>query len=321
MEEPFITITATGISEGGIKDAEACINRRKTYNSGVWLKAKGPSAERATYSIRVFLSSRRTDYMGLGFHLPRFIHAFDDLSFVKFGFIGIESEDIQVSSASLSAEWITVHTTNGSIDGHFSATRMLDISGSSESITVTGNLCNNGEEHPTAAKILSSQGLIDARIVLCEPRAGPWRRRRDDRPEDNGRYEVFVNNSDAPISLKVKHTIPEQGSSLWIDVSNSDELYTGKSHTKVTLDSGFEGKFSLRSQGDSALPVSVKSEEATDDRGGVRFVEVKDVQDDGRLMSGKVFWNTPASPLDRRRSDVWISTVGEGEVSLLLLGD
>jgi len=89
----------------------------------------------------------------------------------------------------------------------------------------------------------------------------------------------------------------------------------------VTLDTGFEGKFSLQSQGDSSLPVSVKSEEAIDDRGGVRYVEVEEVLENGRLMNGKVFWNSPAPLLNRRRSDVWISAVGEGEVSLLLLGD
>lgn len=89
----------------------------------------------------------------------------------------------------------------------------------------------------------------------------------------------------------------------------------------MTVDTGFEGRFSVQAQGESALPVSVKSEDATDDKGGVRFVEVEEQQRDGRSVSGKVFWNSPVPSPDWRRSDVWISTVGEGETSLLLLGD
>jgi hypothetical protein len=119
----------------------------------------------------------------------------------------------------------------------------------------------------------------------------------------------------------VEHATPEQGSSLLLNVTNSDILDSGKSHVMVTLDTGFEGKFSLHSQGDSSLPVSVKSEEVTDDLGRVRYVDVEEVLENGRSMNGRVIWKSPAPPLERWRSDVWISAVGEGEISLLLLGD
>jgi hypothetical protein len=124
------------------------VNPRRGFNSGLVLKvgiignlsqnmlmscqAKGPSANLAEYSIHLFLSPKRRDHPGLGIYLPGFTHAFDDLNFVDFRFIEITGEDAHISAASLSGGWVNVHTTNGSIDGHFAAKRMLDISGSSQ---------------------------------------------------------------------------------------------------------------------------------------------------------------------------------------------
>ena len=89
----------------------------------------------------------------------------------------------------------------------------------------------------------------------------------------------------------------------------------------VTLDTGFEGTFVVRSDGEDAPPVSVKSEDATDDDGGIRYVDINRVENEGRLIGGEVFWDSPAPPLDRRGSGVWINSFGSGEASLVLLGD
>lgn len=169
---------------------------------------------------------------------------------------------------------------------------------------------------------------IEAKLVLCEekshasPRLGS-RQFGDppgERENEYGRYDVFVSNSDSPISLQVEHASPEQDSSLWLNVTNFDRIYPGRSHTMVTLDTGFEGTFSVQSQGKSSVPVSVQSEDATDDR-GVRHVEIEQVTNEGRSASGKVYWGSPAPPYDQRRGSVWVSAIGKGNVSLLLRGD
>jgi hypothetical protein len=159
---------------------------------------------------------------------------------------------------------------------------------------------------------------INAKLTLCEavqtllPNA-------DDEP--CGRYRLYVANSDSPISLQVKHAVPVQGSTLYLNVTNTEIFAQGHAHTMVSFDNGFEGNFDVRAAGAGTTPVSVQSEDATDDRGGIRYVEIERIDNDRRSMSGKVFWDSPAPPLDRRGSDVYISTTGDGEASLLFLGD
>ena len=159
---------------------------------------------------------------------------------------------------------------------------------------------------------------INAKLTLCEAVKRPPSNTGDERYV---RYRLHVANSDSPISLQVEHAVPAQGSSLYLNVTNTVASTRGIAHTMVTLDSGFEGNFDIRSTGTGAMPVSVQSEAVTDEQGGIRHVEVERVETDRRSMSGKVFWDSPASSLDRRVSDVYISTAGDGEASLLFLGD
>jgi hypothetical protein len=159
---------------------------------------------------------------------------------------------------------------------------------------------------------------INAKLTLCEAVQRLFPNKDGER---YGRYRLHVTNSDSPISLQVEHAVPAQGSSLYLNVTNTVVSTRGIAHTMVTLDSGFEGNFDIRATGTGAAPVSVQSEAVTGDEGGIRYVEIERVDKDGRLMSGKVFWDSPTTPLDWQRSDVYISTAGDGEASLLFLGD
>jgi hypothetical protein len=206
-------------------------------------------------------------------------------------------------------------------------------------ITITSTICDDGSGYPSFARITScgsyvfcasSRSLllpnhynfthrpINAKVTLCEAvqRLPP---NADD--ERYGRYRLYVTNSDSPISLQVEHAVPAQGSSLYLNVSNTVASLRGTARTMVTLDRGFEGNFDIRATGTDATPVSVENEDATDDRGGIRYVSIERLENDRRSMSGKVFWDSPAPPLDQRGSDVYISTAGEGGTSLVFLGD
>jgi hypothetical protein len=132
---------------------------------------------------------------------------------------------------------------------------------------------------------------------------------------------LYVVNTDSPISLQVEHAVPTQGSILYLNVTNTEIFSRGTAHTMVSLDSKFEGKFDVRATGAGTTPVSVQSEDATSDQGGIRYVEIERVEIDKRSMSGKVFWDSPTPPLDRPGSNVYVSTAGDGEASLLFLGD
>lgn len=159
---------------------------------------------------------------------------------------------------------------------------------------------------------------IDAKLVLCDA-SNSW-----SHPDKDpiGRYDVQASNSDAPLSLLIEHALPVQGSSLHLNVTNLDDRISGSSNTMVTFDSGFEGQFAARSLGNSSKPVAIHEEEASDSEGGVRYLEIDTVKGEKRTILGRVFWETPhPMPINRRQSDVSVSAVGEGEVSLTFLGD
>ena len=65
--------------------------------------------------------------------LPRFIQSFDELK-PRFDFVEIGGMKSDVSSGSLYSKFLSVHTFDGSIDGHFSAEKRLDISGDLQSV-------------------------------------------------------------------------------------------------------------------------------------------------------------------------------------------
>lgn len=311
-----IEVIAGGLVGPGIRDAAACLSTESGgYNLS--LKAKGPSAESATYSISLRLPSRALSYPGLVTDLPRFIQSFDELS-RRFDFIAVGGVKSDVSSVSLFAKFLSVRTSDGSIDGHFSADKRLDISGDLKPITITSTICDDGSGFGALARISSSGSPINAKLTLCEAIQKPIPNAED---EHYGRYRLYVANSDSPISLQVEHAVPTQDSSLYLNVTNTEIFSRGTAHIMVSLGSEFEGNFDVRATGTGTTPVSVQSEDATDDQGGIRYMEIERVENDKRSMSGKVFWDSPAPPLDQRGSEIYISTTGDGEASLLFLGD
>jgi hypothetical protein len=137
-----------------------------------------------------------------------------------------------------------------------------------------------------------------------------------------GRYDVQASNKDAPISLLIEHELPIQGSSLHLNVTNYDDRIAGSSNTRVTFDPGFEGQVVARSLGNTSKPIAIHEEEASDGEGGVRYLEIDSVEEGKRTILGRVLWDTPSPmPINRRQSDVNVSAVGGGEVSLTFLGD
>lgn len=311
-----IEVIARGVVGLRIKDVAACLSVTSGEYSNLSLKAKGSSAESATYSISLRLPSRAPSYPGLVTDLPRFTQSFDEFR-RRFDFLDIRGVNSDVSSVSLSAKFLSVRTSNGSIDGHFSADKQLDISGELKPITITSTICDDDSGSATFARISSSGSPINARLTLCKAIQKPPPNTED---ESYG-YMLYVANSDSPISLQVEHAVPTQGSILYLNVTNTETFSRGTAHTMVSLDSGFEGNFDVRATGTGTTPVSVQSEDATDDQGGIRYVEIERIENDKRSMSGKVFWDSPAPPLDRRGGNVYVSTAGDGEASLLFLGD
>ncbi|KIM31119.1 hypothetical protein M408DRAFT_253842 [Serendipita vermifera MAFF 305830] len=310
-----IQVIANGVTQKNLNQIGACLvtNKGRYFNT-LSLKPKGFAAEVATYSIHLRFPSREASYPGLITDLPGFAQSFDDLSIARFDFIEAGGMDGSIDALSILAKFIIVRSYNGTVDGHFSAEKGLTIHGEFSPITITSNICDDGWAFPTFARISTYQSPIDARLTLCNHTTAM-------EDESYGRYLVDVSNSDSPIALQIEHTYPAQGSSLYVNVTNIERERTGASHVMVTLDTGFEGNFELRADGDKALPPSVKSEEATDDHGGVRNVEINRVENEQRLIGGKVYWDSPVPPLDRRGSGVRINTFGSGEASLTLLGD
>lgn len=310
-----IQVIANGVTQKNLNQIGACLvtNKGRYFNT-LFLKPKGFAAEVATYSIHLRFPSREASYPGLITDLPGFAQSFDDLSIARFDFIEAGGMDGSIDALSILAKFIIVRSYNGTVDGHFSAEKGLTIHGEFSPITITSNICDDGWAFPTFARISTYQSPIDARLTLCNHTTAM-------EDESYGRYLVDVSNSDSPIALQIEHTYPVQGSSLYVNVTNIERERTGASHVMVTLDTGFEGNFELRADGDKALPPSVKSEEATDDHGGFRNVEINRVENEQRLIGGKVYWDSPVPPLDRRGSGVRINTFGSGEASLTLLGD
>lgn len=92
-------------------------------------QSKGSGAESAVYSIRIRFPSREAFYPGLITDLPRFSQSFDDLTPARFDFIDINGFNSDISSVSVLAKYIGVHTFNGTVDGHFSVAKGMDIMG------------------------------------------------------------------------------------------------------------------------------------------------------------------------------------------------
>ncbi|KAG8835482.1 hypothetical protein FRC18_000434 [Serendipita sp. 400] len=315
--------------------AKACLSRRGDGASEIRLLAS-KFMQPTHYAIQLSLSPRQQRYPGLGTYLHKFTQSYDEMSSLEFRFIDIDGPSSDVSAAGLSAVWLSINTDEASIDGAFTAKRQLDITGNTKPISITANMCSERPGPPTFAKIVSSRGYvstlklclwsypcpsaIDAKLVLADCRGGP----RQDPPNSTNHYDFYISNSDAPLSLQVEHGSLMSESSLHLNVSNADTLLKGIAHTSVTLDQGFEGGFDIRALS-SSTPVSVKNEDATDDKGGSRYIEMEKVRgEDGQEVNGlvgKVLWESRTPLPDGRRSQVSVNTLGEGEVNLLLLGD
>ncbi|KAG8860741.1 hypothetical protein FRB91_001005 [Serendipita sp. 411] len=316
-EAASLSITAT--SEAKEHLAKACLSRRGDGASEIRLLAS-KFMQPTHYAIQLSLSPRQQRYPGLGTYLHKFTQSYDEMSSLEFRFIDIDGPSSDVSAAGLSAVWLSINTDEASIDGAFTAKRQLDITGNTKPISITANMCSERPGPPTFAKIVSSRGAIDAKLVLADCRGGP----RQDPPNSTNHYDFYISNSDAPLSLQVEHGSLMSESSLHLNVSNADTLLKGTAHTSVTLDQGFEGGFDIRALS-SSTPVSVKNEDATDDKGGSRYIEMEKVRgEDGQEVNGlvgKVLWESRTPLPDGRRSQVSVNTLGEGEVNLLLLGD
>jgi hypothetical protein len=147
---------------------------------------------------------------------------------------------------------------------------------------------------------------IEAKLVVCQQQSASQER--------DVRYHVNVRNEAAPVSLQLEHASPRHlaSSSLRLNMT------TTESAASLTLDNGFEGHFVVL--GDEMSP-RVVHEEAKDDQGGVRYMELDRSKEDPTVTKGKIFWDSPAPPLDQPGSEVYVSTTGNGEASLVVLGD
>lgn len=146
---------------------------------------------------------------------------------------------------------------------------------------------------------------IEAKLVICQLDLESL--------EQDGRYNVHVENESAPVSLQLEHQSAQHGSPSSLQLN----MTTTASSASLTVDTAFGGFFTVI--GDE-VPARVVHEEAKDTQGGVRYMEL-DGNSGDKMARGKVFWNSPAPPLDRPSSEVRVSTTGAGEASLVVLGD
>ncbi|CAG7854688.1 SubName: Full=Uncharacterized protein {ECO:0000313/EMBL:CCA66411.1} [Serendipita indica DSM 11827] len=314
LGQASVHVTASKLSQEELKKIRICVDRG--FDGSSILDSLGNLTNTAEFDIALSLSSQQPILPGLVTELPRFAHSFDDSGVSRFRFMSLYGQEGDISFQRVYADSLFVTNVGGSVDGYISTTRRLGIETTSKPISITADLCNDGQDfYPAWARLSSSQASIDAKMVLCERATDrPWQRNGE-----VGRYDISVANKDAAITLEVKHAAPKQGSSLYINVTNEDTLSLGRTHSVVTLDTGYEGRFLVRAPG-SSTPVSVESEEATDDEGGIRYVEKHTLPSQINGIEGKVSWGRFSLP-DRPRSDVFVNTVGEGETGLVLLGD
>lgn len=262
------------------------VPRRHVHGTGFIINVHLPASASSPLEIKEF----KTD-------MSLFFHSVSDLSeSVYFKSLSLRTSNTPIYATAIAAQTASLRTSNSRIAGNFSVHETLELRSSNGPIVTNVTMFNTGATDATNLTMRTSNGFIHSNVSLVA----------DTKDSTGGSYNVIAHSSNSPIDV----TFP----SAPVDSLLHVDGHTSNSPARLTLDSAYEGTFSLQTGSWFPTTVERRNEQEEDPAGKDRKRDLQFRSIRRGFTEGKVAW----SPSDRKEVGTAVLTTSNSPVALYL---